>query len=136
VRIIDLPPYWPELNPCEQLWDIIKDEPERSGDSHSEGVPERRAPARQIGNRVFPSIRELRKATLPALRRFWHEPASVLRLVGRDWLLAQANATGCSLKQTLPTKLSCHINLENWYQSQSLGSHVNFFPRANDNASL
>jgi hypothetical protein len=26
VRIVDLPPYSPELNPCEQLWDIIKDE--------------------------------------------------------------------------------------------------------------
>lgn len=38
VRIIDLPPYSPELNPCEQLWDIIKDE---------------------IGNRVFATIGEL-----------------------------------------------------------------------------
>jgi transposase len=26
VRIIDLPPYNPELNPCEQLWDVIKDD--------------------------------------------------------------------------------------------------------------
>ncbi len=26
VRIIDLPPYSPELNTCEQLWDMIKDE--------------------------------------------------------------------------------------------------------------
>jgi len=26
VRIIDLPPYSPELNPCEQLWDIVKDD--------------------------------------------------------------------------------------------------------------
>jgi transposase len=72
VRIIDLPPYWPELNPCEQLWDMIKDE---------------------IGNRVFPSIQDLRQATLPALQRFWQEPARVLRLVGRAWLLDQANAT-------------------------------------------
>jgi hypothetical protein len=72
VRIIDLPPYCPELNPCEQLWDMIKDE---------------------IGNRVFLSIQELRQATLPALHRFWQEPAHVLRLVGRAWLLDQANAT-------------------------------------------
>lgn len=72
VRIIDLPPYSPELNPCEQLWDIIKDE---------------------IGNRVFATIAELRRATLPALQRYWDDPASVLRLIGRNWILAQANAT-------------------------------------------
>ena len=39
VRVIDLPPYCPELNPCEQLWDILKDD---------------------IANQVFPSIRKLR----------------------------------------------------------------------------
>lgn len=72
VRIIDLPPYSPELNPCEQLWDIIKDE---------------------IGNRVFATIAELRRATLPALQRYWSDPAGVLRLIGRDWILAQANAS-------------------------------------------
>ena len=26
VRVTDLPPYCPELNPCEQLWDILKDD--------------------------------------------------------------------------------------------------------------
>ena len=25
VHLIPLPPYSPELNPCEQLWDVIKD---------------------------------------------------------------------------------------------------------------
>ena len=44
VRIIDLPPYSPELNPCEQLWDIVKDD---------------------IGNRLFQTIEELRDATHP-----------------------------------------------------------------------
>ncbi len=72
VRIIDLPAYSPELNPCEQLWDIVKDE---------------------IGNRIFPTIRELRRAVLPALERYWNHPAAVLSLVGRDWLRAQANAS-------------------------------------------
>ncbi len=72
VRLLDLPAYSPELNPCEQLWDLIKDE---------------------IGNRVFATIRELREAVRPALQRFWTDPASVLRLVGRSWLLDQANAT-------------------------------------------
>lgn len=72
VRIIDLPPYSPELNPCEQLWDIIKDE---------------------IGNRVFATIEDLRRATLPALERYWSDPARVLKLIGREWILAQANAS-------------------------------------------
>lgn len=72
VRIIDLPPYNPELNPCEQLWDVIKDE---------------------IGNRVFDSVEQLREATLPALKRYWDDAGAVLRLIGRSWLLDQANAT-------------------------------------------
>jgi transposase len=72
VRIIDLPPYNPELNPCEQLWDMIKDE---------------------IGNRVFESVEQLREAMLPALQRFWDDASAVLSLIGRDWLGDQANAT-------------------------------------------
>ena len=72
VRIIDLPPYSPELNPCEQLWDIVKDE---------------------IGNQVFATIGQLRRALLPVLQRYWDQPASVLRLIGRPWILDQANAT-------------------------------------------
>ena len=67
-----LPPYNPELNPCEQLWDIIKDE---------------------IGNRVFETVEELREATLPALQRYWDDAAVVLRLMGRSWLLDQVNAS-------------------------------------------
>jgi len=72
VRIIDLPPYSPELNPCEQLWDIVKDD---------------------IGNRVFQTIEALRDATLPTLQRYWNDAAAVLRLIGREWMLFQANAS-------------------------------------------
>jgi hypothetical protein len=71
VRIIDLPPYSPELNPCEQLWDLIKDE---------------------IGNAVYGTIEDLRDATIPPLRRYWEDASAVLSLVGREWLRAQANA--------------------------------------------
>lgn len=70
VRIIDLPPYTPELNPCEQAWDMIRDE---------------------TGSRTFQTITELRKATLPALQRFWNDAGAVLRLIGRPWLALQAN---------------------------------------------
>lgn len=72
VRIIDLPPYSPELNPCEQLWDIVKDD---------------------IGNRVFQTIEELRDATLPTLKRYWDDTAAVLRLIGREWILIQVNGS-------------------------------------------
>jgi hypothetical protein len=72
VRLIDLPPYSPELNPCEQLWDIIKDD---------------------TCNRVHASVAALRKAMHATLRRYWQDATAVLRLIGRDWLLAELNVT-------------------------------------------
>ena len=72
VRIIDLPPYSPELNACEQLWDILKDD---------------------IGNRIFDTIAALRDAMIPTLQRYWDDATQVLRLIGRPWLLAQANSS-------------------------------------------
>lgn len=74
VFILPLPPYSPELNPCEQLWDILKD---------TEG----------FANGLFDSIDKLRDALLPGLRRFWEDAGKVLSLVGRPWLHAQANAS-------------------------------------------
>ena len=58
IRIIDLPHYDPELNPCEELWGIIKD---------------------KIGNRVFETVEELREATIPALKRCRDDATAVLR---------------------------------------------------------
>jgi transposase len=61
VRIIDLPPYSPEFNPCEQLWDIVKDD---------------------IGNRVYgtiETIEALREAMLPTLQRYWDDAVAVLK---------------------------------------------------------
>lgn len=72
VRIVPLPPYCPELNPCEQLWDVIKDE---------------------VSNRVYASIEKLRDAMLPALKRYWDEAGRVLSLVGRPWLRDHANTS-------------------------------------------
>ena len=72
VRIIDLPPYTPELNPCEQLWDIVKDD---------------------IANRIYATVTALRAAMKATLRRFWDDPGTVLRLIGRDWLEVQLNAS-------------------------------------------
>lgn len=72
VRIVPLPSYCPELNPCEQLWDVLKDE---------------------IANRVHASIEALRDALLPGLKRYWQDATRVLSLIGRPWLQDQANAT-------------------------------------------
>ncbi|MEO6789103.1 MAG: transposase [Chthoniobacteraceae bacterium] len=72
VRVIDLPPYCPELNPCEQLWDILKDD---------------------IANQVFPSIQKLRAGMKDTLRRYWKSASTVPSLIGRDWFTAQLNAS-------------------------------------------
>jgi transposase len=72
VRIIDLPPYSPELNPVEQLWDILKDD---------------------LANQVFATIAKLRAGMLATLRRFWEDASAVLSLIGRQWLQAQLNAS-------------------------------------------
>ena len=72
VRIVDLPPYSPELNPCEQMWDIVKDE---------------------TCNQVLSTVAALRARMRPALQRFWEDTQSVLSLIGRDWLLLQLNAS-------------------------------------------
>ena len=72
VRIVELPPYSPELNPCEQLWDLVKDE---------------------IANRVFATVAGLRTGMKAVLKRFWDDAGAVLSLIGRPWMLAQANAS-------------------------------------------
>ena len=72
VRIIDRPPYSPELNPCEQLWDIIKDD---------------------IANRIYATVATLRAGMKATLRRFWDDPGTVLSRSGRDWLQLQLNAS-------------------------------------------
>ena len=72
IRIIDLPHYDPELNPCERLREIIKD---------------------KIGNRVFETVEELREATIPALKRYRDDAAAVLRLAGRSRMLDPVNAS-------------------------------------------
>jgi len=79
VRIIDLPAYCPELNPCEQLWDILKDD---------------------LANQVFPSIQKLRAGMKATLRRYWESTGMVLRLIGRPWFSVQLNAS-------LKSQMSC-----------------------------
>ena len=73
IHILSLPPYSPELNPCEQLWHVLKD---------TEG----------FANGLFKSIKTLRDALAPGLQRYWEDPNLVLSLIGRPWLHLQANS--------------------------------------------
>ena len=72
VRVIPLPPYSPELNPVEKLWDILKD---------------------HIANEVFPSLEEIQNRISERLSSFWNNPNQVLQLVGSGWLHTQANTS-------------------------------------------
>lgn len=71
VRIITLPPYSPELNPVEGLWDQLKD---------------------SLCNRVFPSLSNQRDIIVSWLQSWWADPRRVRSLIP-DWLLLQANAS-------------------------------------------
>lgn len=71
VRLLALPAYSPELNPVEKLWDIVKD---------------------GICNRIYKTLEELEAAITDVLKRYWRDAAKVFSLVGRGWLLDQANA--------------------------------------------
>ena len=72
VRIVNLPPSSPELNPCEQMWDVIKDD---------------------TCNQVHRTVSALRERIGVTLRRYWEDAKSILRLIGRDWFLVQLNVS-------------------------------------------
>lgn len=71
VRLITLPPYSPELNPVEGLWDQMKD---------------------AICNRCFDSLEECEGAIVEFLREFWEDSRRVLSLVGDGYLVSKLNA--------------------------------------------
>jgi len=71
IHLLPLPPYSPELNPVEGLWDQTQD---------------------VTCNRHFADLDQLEEALTHALRPFWETPTRVLSLV-HHWLHTQANAT-------------------------------------------
>ena len=93
IRLLQLPASSPELNPVEKLFDQLEDEPERSGDRHSAGVPERRALAKQIGNHLFDFLDDIEATITTLLASFWSDLRNVVSLIGNGWLLAQSNAS-------------------------------------------
>jgi transposase len=71
IHLLPLPPYSPELNPIEGLWDQVQD---------------------VSCNRRHENLDELELTLTTALRPFWETPTRVLSLI-HHWLLTQANAT-------------------------------------------
>ena len=71
IQLLPLPPYCPELNPVEGLWDQTQD---------------------VTCHRHFASLDELETTLTQALRPFWETPARALSLV-HHWRHSQANAT-------------------------------------------
>lgn len=71
IHLLALPPYSPELNPVEGLWDQIKD---------------------CLCNRVFPTLDDLEAALSDALRPFWENHRRALSLVF-GWMHDQANTS-------------------------------------------
>lgn len=72
LRVITLPPYSPELNPIEQLWDIVKD---------------------RICNRIWGELKELQDAINRVLEEYWSNPARVRSLLGNHFVHSEANAS-------------------------------------------
>jgi transposase len=70
IHLLPLPPYSPELNPVEGLWDQTQD---------------------VTCNQHFADLDQLEEALTRALRPFWETPARALSLV-HHWLHTQANA--------------------------------------------
>lgn len=72
VRVIKLPPYCPELNPVEKVWDMMRD---------------------ALCNRAFDTLEQMEAAITQWLQEFWQDTRNVSQLIGRGWLWHQANAS-------------------------------------------
>jgi transposase len=72
IHIVTLPPYSPELNPIEKLWDLIQD---------------------HTANKLWPTIERLDTVVGLHLKDWWEEPLKVISLFGKGWIRASANAT-------------------------------------------
>lgn len=66
MKILFLPPYSPELNPVESLWEHLR--------------------KNYFGNRVFGSLQELENCLCQALNNLINQPQTVKSLTNYDWL--------------------------------------------------
>lgn len=71
IRLLRLPPYSPELNPIEKLWDIVKD---------------------GICNRLYDDLETLEDKITEQIRPYWEDAKRVRSLIGNGWMLREVNA--------------------------------------------
>lgn len=67
MRLVFLPPYSPELNPAEFLWDELRE--------------------KSFANRVFDSMPGVVSQLRQGLQRLRRNPRAVASLTGRDWII-------------------------------------------------
>jgi transposase len=65
IRLLPLPPYCPELNPMEKLWDRVKG---------------------HVGNKVFETLQSIEAEITDVLEPFWSKVERVFALLGDNWL--------------------------------------------------
>jgi transposase len=70
IHLLPLPPYCPELNPVERLWDVVKD---------------------KVANKVYDTLDRIEEELAEGLKRFIERRDAVLDLVGDGWLHQKAN---------------------------------------------
>ncbi len=72
IHIVTLPPYSPELNPIEKLWDLIQE---------------------HTANKLWPTIERMDELVELQLKDWWEEPLKVIIFFGKGWIRGSANAT-------------------------------------------
>ncbi len=65
IRLLPLPPYCPELNPVEKLWDLVKD---------------------HVSNKVFETLEDIEAQISVVLSPFWSSAQRVFDWLGDNWL--------------------------------------------------
>ena len=66
MQIVFLPPYSPELNPAEHLWDDLRE--------------------KDFANRAFSSMNAVEEVLVQGLRRLEQNPVATQRLTGFGWI--------------------------------------------------
>ncbi len=71
VRILTLPPYSPELNPTEQLWDLIRE--------------------RRFANKAYDSLDEVEDDLAEELRALEADHTTIQSLTSHQWITSSLN---------------------------------------------
>jgi transposase len=67
IHIVELPPYSPELNPAEHLWEEMRE--------------------KDFWNATFKSMHAVEKAMVASLRRLEKDPALVMSMTSFPWIM-------------------------------------------------